>query len=278
MFKYDIEKDCFICSGSNNPYEKNDTCLKSFEYCRYILNDTKKDVKILNTLKKSPIELCVEITNHCNFSCPVCIADAGNSKNRFLELKKYYQVLQKLRDRIKRICITGGEPLLHPNIEEFISISTQYCPTVLSTNGYSTMHVQKLSKKYSNLIFAISIHGPSIVHDEYVHLAGAYERALQSLKSAIGNNAIVHVYTVASKLNINSIPRLIDILDKFPLKLHKIIPIKSKGRLNDELKEVEFNEIQAKCAKSRIAKIQTKTFPYYFLNSNCELEVINNYE
>jgi len=278
MFKYDIEKDCFLYIGPNNTYEEKDTCLKLFEYRRYILNDTNNDSEILNTLKESPIELCVEITNHCNFSCPVCIADAGNSKKIFLKLKKYYKILQKLHGKIKRICITGGEPLLHPDFEEFISISTKCCPTILSTNGYSMNHIQTLSLKYSNLIFAISLHGPSIVHDEYVRQVGAYERALKSLKSAISNNAIVHVYTIASKQNIHSIPKLIDILKNYPIRLHKIIPIKNKGRLTDELKEVEFNEIQAKCAKSRISKIQTKSFPYYFLNSNSKLEVINSNE
>lgn len=278
MFRYDINTDSFSDDCLVNSSRERDPSLKDFEYSRYNFGESSNKVKIINDLKKTPIELCVEITDRCNFSCPICIASASVTNERFLSKEKFSEVLIQLKDKVQRVCITGGEPLLHPEIEEFVSISSNKYPTILSTNGYYSEKVEVLSRNYKNMIFAFSIHGDKDIHDKFVNFEGAYKNALHSMKIALANKALVHAYTVASHHNINSTPELIDFLNCYSLKLHKINVIKGKGRLGTDMKEIDLKGIILKCEKSKISKIQFKTFPYYLLNSNGNLEVVKGYE
>lgn len=276
MLKYNIETDSFSDNGFSESYINHD--MKDSEYSRYFFSNSTNKIKFIENLKKSPVELCVEITNHCNFSCPVCIASAGRTNKNYLSAERFAHVLAKLQNQVHRVCITGGEPLLHPTIEEFLSIVTKQYPTILSTNGYFSEYIEAFSKKYRNIIFAISLHGPKRIHDDFVNFNGAYEQALKSIKFALGNKALVHVYTIASKQNFNSIPELIKLLEGFPIKLHKVNTIKNKGRLNGKLKEIDLHSIITMCANSKLSRIQINTFPYYLLNSDGTLEVVNGYE
>ncbi|MFT5725924.1 MAG: MoaA/NifB/PqqE/SkfB family radical SAM enzyme [Desulforhopalus sp.] len=275
MFTYDIKTDRFL---SFEKHQSNDSWKENPNYSRYILNTSQNRKKVLHELKKSPIELCVEITDYCNLSCPICIADAGKDGKKFLDIERFSYVLDQLHGKVQRVCITGGEPLFHPEIEKIIDISTKYYPTILSTNGYLFDFVDYLSQKYNNIIFAISMHGPQNIHDQYVGVDGSYSHAVSSINFALSNSALVQVYTVVSQFNIDVIPDLIDTLREYPIVLHKIMTIKQKGRVSYETDEKNLLNIITKCKKSTKSKIQIDSFPYYILNSNGALEVANGYE
>jgi uncharacterized radical SAM superfamily Fe-S cluster-containing enzyme len=80
----------------------------------------------------------LEITNACNFTCPICYAEAGSGpvKNRSLE------EIRSLGMRVKAdggrwVCLTGGEPTMHPELPSVIACLRQelgLSPLIL-TNG-----------------------------------------------------------------------------------------------------------------------------------------------
>ena len=64
----------------------------------------------------------IEITNVCNLNCSFC--EPHNRKNRYMNIDEFKNVLNKIKDYTEYIYLhVKGEPLLHPNFDEFVKIA-----------------------------------------------------------------------------------------------------------------------------------------------------------
>ena len=68
----------------------------------------------------------IEITNNCNLNCDFCIKN--QRKNKFMTKEEFNTILNKLEGITNYLYFhILGEPLLHPNITEFLeSASKKY--------------------------------------------------------------------------------------------------------------------------------------------------------
>lgn len=80
-------------------------------------------------------KIYVEITNVCNLSCSFCSKVLKPS--RIMTLDEFKQILAKIKTYTDNIYLhVKGEPLLHPNIIEFLQAAEEYDINVnLTTNG-----------------------------------------------------------------------------------------------------------------------------------------------
>lgn len=81
-------------------------------------------------------KIYIEITNRCNLKCDFCILN--NRKNRDINIDEFKIILDKINGYTKEIYLhVLGEPLLHKNINEFISLGNSMGFDVnITTNGY----------------------------------------------------------------------------------------------------------------------------------------------
>ena len=64
----------------------------------------------------------IEITNVCNLNCEFC--EPHNRKNRFMELKEFDTILNKISPFSSYIYMhVKGEPLLHPEFDAFVQLA-----------------------------------------------------------------------------------------------------------------------------------------------------------
>lgn len=84
----------------------------------------------------------IHLVEHCNLNCRSCDNFSPLAKEAYIEIESFNLDLQRLsilaQDKIKKIRLLGGEPLLHPNIcELLISARTHFPNTeiLLTTNG-----------------------------------------------------------------------------------------------------------------------------------------------
>ncbi len=80
----------------------------------------------------------IEISNKCNSACPVCLADnKGTFELSTGEVKSMVENLLRTQDNLDVITLSGGEPTIHPNIFEIISMleQTDIGRIVVNTNG-----------------------------------------------------------------------------------------------------------------------------------------------
>lgn len=65
----------------------------------------------------------LRITNTCNNNCLYCLEQEYRAKEKYIPKEEIFLQLQKNTDT--HITFYGGNPLLHPHIEEIISFCQQ---------------------------------------------------------------------------------------------------------------------------------------------------------
>jgi pyruvate formate lyase activating enzyme len=108
-------------------------------------------------------------TRGCNLRCPYChnpeLAEEGTAPAGMLEAGEVLRFLHARRKVLEGVCISGGEPLLHPELPDFIrevrglgykvKIDTNgILPDVLKTltMDYIAMDIKTLPEKYAALV------------------------------------------------------------------------------------------------------------------------------
>jgi len=88
--------------------------------------------------------LCFEVhlADHCNLNCKNCSHFSPLVKEKYLDVTMFQHDCQRISElssgRLKRIRFMGGEPLLHNNIIDFLTIGRKYFPKTeleIWTNG-----------------------------------------------------------------------------------------------------------------------------------------------
>lgn len=85
---------------------------------------------ILNT--PTPLTAHVLINSGCNLSCKNCYY---KNNDGMLSLNTIKKLFNEWKGQIRSVAIGGGEPLLHQDIDEIVTISKKYFYTAITTNG-----------------------------------------------------------------------------------------------------------------------------------------------
>ena len=82
------------------------------------------------------------VTEHCNLNCYGCDHFSPLAQPEFAEVSEFERDIKRISEltngEVKRFCLLGGEPLLHPQIIDFMRITRQYLPETriaILTNG-----------------------------------------------------------------------------------------------------------------------------------------------
>ena len=93
----------------------------------------------------------------CNFHCPFCHNAARyNSDESLISTCDVIDFLKKRQNILDGVCISGGEPLLHENIKDFIGeIKNLGFDIKLDTNGQNSAFLKQLAE--SNLLSYVAM-------------------------------------------------------------------------------------------------------------------------
>ena len=137
---------------------------------------------------------CTIFTARCNFRCPFCHnaslvthVDAAAA----ISEEEVFSFLAKRQGILDGVCITGGEPLLQPDIEEFIrKVKELGYQVKLDTNGSNVLRLRRLVEQGLVDYVAMDIknapdkYGTTIGIEEYAAIGrwikGAKQYYLQS--------------------------------------------------------------------------------------------------
>ena len=95
---------------------------------------------VKTTLLDYPGEVaCVVFTPGCNMRCPYCHNPDfvnGAPTDEQITVDEFFQFLEKRKGVLGGVCITGGEPLIHSDLDQFIlAIKERGFKVKLDTNG-----------------------------------------------------------------------------------------------------------------------------------------------
>lgn len=154
-----------------------------------------------------PLYASVNITTSCNLDCIYCYMKPHKNEN--MKLNDFKRIIDELAEEsIFYILLSGGEPFLHPNIQEIIEYSCRKINEVsLVTNGtlISDDHIDFLKEiDTSNLSLQVSL--DSIVEKENYLLRSVNSSVVTEKIKALSNVGVsLSIGLVMSKYNYHSI-------------------------------------------------------------------------
>ncbi|OGX25713.1 MAG: hypothetical protein A2Y03_09580 [Omnitrophica WOR_2 bacterium GWF2_38_59] len=85
-----------------------------------------------------PVNLVIEPTNACNLNCIGCREVYGTDKQGFMKFEDFKRVLLQFKDIDNLTLFCRGDPLLHPDINEFINFAKEAgCKTVNTSTNFN---------------------------------------------------------------------------------------------------------------------------------------------
>lgn len=190
------------------------------------------------------------ITNGCNSNCIMCPSPETARKRPQETSMEYLMTLAKhIPSDTPHITITGGEPfLIGDKIFPFLCflkekfINTEF---LFLTNGriFAIDRFVQLFKENIpyNSIIAIPLHGSNAaIHDSITQTEGSYIQTNKGIKNLLRNNFKVELRLVVSKLNINDIANIVDVvIEEFKsIEYVSVIAMEMTGNAKVNKKEV----------------------------------------
>ena len=176
-----------------------------------------------------------EITRNCNLSCLHCRASATNGPYEGeLETNKCLQVLDQIAEVGSPIVIlTGGEPLLRPDIFDITRYGTdQGLRMVMAPNG--TLITDEIAKRLADAgikRISVSLDGAAKeTHDRFRGVDGAFDGALKGIASAKTAGIEFQINTTITQHNLAEIPRIQELAVKLGAVAHHIFLLVPTGR------------------------------------------------
>jgi radical SAM protein with 4Fe4S-binding SPASM domain len=205
-----------------------------FKGCYHEMDERRAVVKVPFTLGFNTLPVLSEIavTYRCNLACRFCYAGCGCRKDNdslTLPTGRVKEVLRIIREEaeVPSVSFTGGEPTLREDLPELIRHAKQLGMwTNLITNGTLITAARAAVFKSAGLDSAqVSLEADNAdLHDRIVQRTGAFCRSLDGLKNLKDAGIRVHTNTTISKLNLDNLPGILDLVkaqgfDKFSMNM-----------------------------------------------------------
>jgi len=192
-----------------------------------------------------------EITRNCNLNCVHCRAAATMGP---YEGELETAACRKLLDEIAKVgrpivILTGGEPLLRPDIFEVARYGTDAgLRMVMAVNGTMvTPDVAEQMAASGIRRISVSLDGADReTHDRFRGVEGAFEGALQGIQHAKAAGIEFQINTTISKINLDQIPGILQLAESLGAAAHHIFLLVPTGRgkylLNQEIDAEQYEQ------------------------------------
>lgn len=186
----------------------------------------------------------VEITDHCNLSCPICYAESGPHREKYRD----FALVESMLDAVVRnerepdvVQISGGEPTLHPDFFLILDAAKKrpIRHLMLNTNGIRIAQDEDFAKRLAGYMpgFEVYLQFDSFQKEALMELRGAdlrdvRRKALERL-NRLGLSTTL-VVTVKKGLNDGELGKIVDFALEQPcVRGVTFQPIQAAGRLED---------------------------------------------
>ena len=217
-----------------------------------------------------------ETTRNCNLSCLHCRASATRGPYiGELDTRTSLRLLDQIAEIGKPIVIlTGGEPLLRPDIFDIASHGTaKGLRMVMAPNG--TLITDAIAKKMSGSgiqRISVSIDGATKErHDGFRGVKGAFEGALTGIEAVKQAGIEFQINTTISKINYDQIPAILKLaedLGAVALHIFLLVPTgRGKYIIDQEITAEEYettlNWFYDQKSKTRL-QLKATCAPHYY--------------
>ena len=187
--------------------------------------------------------LFFELTDQCNLHCLHCGSSSGGENRTFLPYFVVERVLQRTSECYSSgdimICLTGGEPILHPDLCKIVRKARELGFTVgITSNG--TLIDEKMAYSLAQAgmnTVSISVDGIGAVHDRFRMSEGSFDKAMRGIRALKKAGIEPQVTTVVHRENLVYLHEIYEYLKEekiYSWKITNVDPI-GRARMHGEL-------------------------------------------
>ncbi|QIB28009.1 radical SAM/SPASM domain-containing protein [Caloranaerobacter azorensis] len=209
----------------------------------------KKQIRNIskNLNLKAPIYISMQILDICNLKCKHCYNDSHEGNTALVSFSEAKYIIDQLdKMGVFMIGLTGGEPLLHPELFEIIKYANDKRILVnMNTNGTLLTSEVALKLKKSGLnSLKISIDGSRKNHNFIRRSYRAFDDAVNAVRIAKDIGLKPEIYFVVIKRNLNDIEYMIELAERLDvdINIRRFIPI---GRGEQEIDNIlDYKDVE----------------------------------
>ena len=220
--------------------------------------------------------LRISVNNECNLRCFYCHKEGHKANNRKLSPEDIEKIVRSsIKFGVKKVKISGGEPLLREDIVEIVGRIKNLGIEDLSltTNGVLLKNIAKELK--ANGLDRVNISLFSLDEKKYrKYIGGNLEEVLESIKMATKLFYPVKINYVATKINVDEFYEIAEFCREVNtiLQVIELIPTNSfLEKVYYDISKIE-EEIKFKAKEVIIRKFQNRR--KYILNDGLEVEFV----
>lgn len=171
------------------------------EYTSYINNDYINKIKSRDSSIKIR-DVYLHITQRCNLRCSYCYNKENLNSKDVLKLKDFFLIIDELSNiDVKRIIITGGEPLINEDIYKIVEyIKKKKLQCEILTNGVFLKKRENVLELVDSVTVSLDTLDPSLNDREGLNVI-TLKNILLSIDSKYRNKIIIR--SVISRKNQN---------------------------------------------------------------------------
>jgi predicted phosphodiesterase len=171
-----------------------------------------------------PARLWLYTNFHCNLACDYCaVASSPSAPPRTLSLEQFRdRVDEAVAEGFAELYLTGGEPMLHPDLPQMLRYAVDRLPTVLLTNAM-LLRGRRLDRLREfagnpNLVIQTSLDGARAVTHDVHRGRGSWQRTMDGIAAATGLDLPLRVALTETRENTGEIGDVADLLAALDVK------------------------------------------------------------
>lgn len=214
-------------------------------------------------------EVTIEVTQRCPNHCIYCSSWSSPEKRESLSLETIFQCVDDAAMLgAQLINISGGEPMLRPDIAEIVDYIHRkglkirlYCSGIYYDGKYHTMPLD-LMKSIKGKVDVLIFNYESFVPEVYSQIMGTPLTNLQlleeSIKNAIQLDITVEAHLVPMRFNFRQIPDTLERLYAIGVSRVSLLRLVPQGRVDENDDKVILSEGEASELKTMIGELSEK--------------------
>ena len=188
---------------------------------------TLSNERAKNSSGTSPMWRCeLIVTDKCNFHCPYCRGLRTDCQGDMPIQRAKYVSQQWIKDGLKHIRFSGGEPTLYPYLDDLIyqCHRARVERIALSTNGSADFEIYHTLCRQGVNDFSISLDACcASVGEAMTGTGGCYQKVVENIKR-LSELTYVTVGVVLTNANIDTVSEIVDFAHNLGVADIRIIP------------------------------------------------------
>lgn len=213
-------------------------------------------------------DVSIEIIQKCPNNCIHCSSCSTKNSSMMLPLdiiKHLIRGLSKLE--VERICLSGGEPFLHPNLLEIVKQISEHhiivdiytCGVIFNADKSSSLPLETLTYMKQAGLRTLLFNFPSVhesTYDLITQSKGHFPLLLESIKNCVSAGIRAEIHFVPMKQNISDAVDVLEFGEKNGISQVNFLKLVPHGRARNNMLAITPDDNEINALRNRLLNLE----------------------